>query len=129
MCVKLCFCNSGHCLKYSMYSVLKNSFMVLKQVLRKKKSNCFACFVIFGALTSISAECSEDFDPVDVDCVFSETGDGCCFSLSFNSLFLKACWSSFVSRRGSLNNLSIRATRSSGSCLFDPGTIDPIDES
>lgn len=87
--VRLCFCSSGNCLKYSMYSVLKYSFMVLKQVLRKKKSNCLACFTLWTTLTSVSTECSDDL--VTLETTFSETGEGHCFSFSFISLFFIGC--------------------------------------
>lgn len=119
MLVRLCRCNSGNCLKYSKYSVLKNSFMVLKQVLKKKKSNCFAYFVL-TMLTSVSTstECSADESLVVTDdTFFSLTGDGQSFSFcsSFSSLFLVTGTTCAGSRIGSLNRLSIRAILS---CWF-----------
>ena len=123
--VRLCFCRSGsRVLKYSMYSVLKNSFMVLKQVLRKKKSNYLAYFITLCYLTmltsvSTSTEFSDD-DFVTEDMTFSETGDGILhsFSSNFKSLFLLLNFSHvdssvLASESGSLNNLSISAILSS----------------
>ena len=128
MLVRLYFCRSGSSvLKYSIYSVLKYSFIVLKHVLKKKKSNCFACFITLCGLTTLtsvstSTEFSED-DFVTEDMTFSETGDGhFSFSINFKSLFLVLVFSHvdssvLDSESGSLNNLSIRAILSSF-CYF-----------
>jgi len=101
--------------------------MVLKHVLRKKKSNYLACFTTlwgFTMLTSVSTstEFSDD-DFVTDDAIFSDTGDGH-FSISF--------WSNLISRFlvlshvdssvlasicGSLKSLSMSAILSSF-CYF-----------
>lgn len=104
-------------MKNSRYSVLKYSFIVLKHVRKKKKSNYFACFVL-TTLTSVSTstECSEDDLVTTEDTFFSDTGDGQCYSFlssCFSSLFLFDGLSCLVSSNGSLNNLSIKAILSS----------------
>lgn len=106
--------------------------MVLKHVLRKKKSNCFAYF--FTTLTSVSTSTEfseEDLVTEDTFPFFSLNGEGHSFSslfISFNSclisLFLRIGMSSLeigmsclVSTSGLLNRLSIRAILSSF-CYF-----------
>lgn len=101
--------------------------MVLKHVRKKKKSNYLACFITFPVLTTLtsvstSTECSDD-DFVTEEMFFSETGDGHYFSLIsiFKSLFLVNSYylsSAFASKRGSLNNLSIKAILSSFCCFL-----------
>ena len=132
MLVKLCLESSGNWLKYWICSFLKNSFMVLKQVLRKKKSNYLAYFT-FTILNSVStsAEFSdEDFVTEDTflslygDVFFSLIGDGYIFSFYsyLISLFLSiGMWTGttfcFISWRGSVKRLSIKAILSSF-CYF-----------